>query len=42
MSQINFVRNLIGETLSLEAQIRLWNFRRPNLIFTMSIDSNHG
>jgi hypothetical protein len=46
MGQINFIRDLIGEKLSLRAQFRLnlkdWNFREPNLIFTNSIGSNHG
>ena len=41
MGQINFIRNLIGEKLSLEAQFEFnwedWNFRRPNLFFTKSI-----
>jgi len=42
MGQINFIRELIGEKLSLEAQFELnrehYNFRGPNLIFTMSIN----
>jgi hypothetical protein len=46
MGQINLIRNLIGEKLSLEAQFELnwedWNFTRPNLIFTKSIDLNQG
>ena len=46
MGQINFMRNLIGEKLSLGAQFELnWenqNFRRPNLIFTKLINWNHG
>jgi hypothetical protein len=46
MGQINFIRGLIGEKLSLGAQFTLnwedWNFRRPNLIFTKSIGSNQG
>jgi hypothetical protein len=46
MSQINFIRDVIGENLSLGAQFGLnweyWNFRGPNLIFTKSIDSNQG
>jgi hypothetical protein len=46
MGQINFITGLIGEKLSLRAQIRLnweyWNFIRPNLIVTKSIDSNWG
>jgi hypothetical protein len=43
MGQINFIKGLIGEKLSLRAQFGLhwenFNFRRPNLIFTKSIDS---
>jgi len=46
MSQINFIRDLIGEQLSLGAQFELnwedWNFKRPNLIFTKLIDWNQG
>ena len=46
MSQINFIRGLICEKLSLGAQFEFnwegWNFRRPNLIFTKSIDWNQG
>jgi hypothetical protein len=42
MGQINFIRKLIGEKLSLEAQFELnrehYNFRGSNLIFTMSIN----
>jgi hypothetical protein len=44
MGQINFVRDLIGETLSLRAQFELnwkdWNFRWSNLIFTKLIGWN--
>ena len=45
MGQVNFIRNLIGEKLSLEAQFRLnredWNLKGLNLIFfTKSIDWN--
>jgi hypothetical protein len=44
MGQINFVRDLIGEKLSLGAQFELnwedWNFKGLNLIFTKSIGSN--
>jgi len=46
MGKINFIRGLIGEKLSLGAQFDLnWedeNFKRPNLIFTKSIDRNQG
>jgi hypothetical protein len=46
MGQINFIKGLIGEKLSLGAQFGLnWedlNFRKPNLIFTKSIDWNEG
>jgi hypothetical protein len=46
MNQINFIRGLIGETLSLGARFGLneenWNFKRPNLIFTKLIDWNQG
>jgi len=46
MSQINFMRGLIGEKLSLRAKFGLnweyWNFKRINLIFTKSIDWNRG
>jgi hypothetical protein len=46
MSQINWIRSLIGENVSLEAHFKLnwedWNFRRLNLIFTKSIGSNQG
>jgi hypothetical protein len=46
MGQINFIRGLIGEKLSLGAQIRLnwedWNFKGSNLIFTKLIDWNQG
>jgi hypothetical protein len=39
MNQINFIKDLISEKISLGAQFRFnWNFRRPNLIFTKSID----
>jgi hypothetical protein len=44
MGQINFIMDLIDEKLSLEAQFGLnredWNFKRPNLILTKSIDWN--
>jgi len=44
MSQINFIRGLIGETLSLGDHFGLnwedWNFKRSNLIFTKSINWN--
>jgi hypothetical protein len=44
MDQINFIRDLNGETLSLRAQFRFnwedYNFRRPNLIFIKLIDWN--
>jgi hypothetical protein len=35
MGQINFIRNLIGEKLSLEAWLKWedWNFRRLDFIF---------
>ena len=46
MGQINLIRGLIGEKLSLGAQIELnweyWNFRRPILIVIKLIDSNWG
>jgi hypothetical protein len=46
MGQINFIRDLIGETLSLGAQFEInwedWNFRGPNLISTKIIGSNQG
>jgi hypothetical protein len=46
MSQINFIRGLVGEKLSFEAQFELnwedWNFKRSNLIFTNLIDWNQG
>jgi hypothetical protein len=46
IGQINFIGGLIGEKISFGAQFRLnwedWNFRRPNLIFTKSIDWNQG
>jgi hypothetical protein len=46
MDQINFMRCLIGEKISLGTQFGLnwedYNFRRPDLIFTESIDSNQG
>jgi hypothetical protein len=46
MGQINFIMDLIGETLSLGAQFEFnwedWNFRGPNIIFTKSIDCNQG
>jgi hypothetical protein len=46
MGQINFIMGLIVEKLSLWAQFEInwedWNFRRPNLIFTKSIDWNQG
>jgi hypothetical protein len=44
MDQINFIRDLIGEKLSLGAQFgfnwEYWNFRGSNLIFTKSIGWN--
>jgi hypothetical protein len=44
MGQINFIMDLIDEKLSFEAQFGLnredWNFKRPNLILTKSIDWN--
>jgi hypothetical protein len=44
MGQINFIRNLIDEKLSLETQFGLnreyWNFKGPNLILTKLIDWN--
>jgi len=44
IGQINFIRDLINEELSLGAQFELnwedYNFRRPNLISTKSIDWN--
>ena len=46
MGQINFIRDLIGEKLSLESQFGLnredLNFKGSNLIFTKSIDWNQG
>jgi len=46
MGQINFIRGLISKILSLGAQFEFnwedWNFKRPNLIFTKSIDWNQG
>jgi hypothetical protein len=47
MGQINFIRRLIGEKLSLRAQFGLnwknWKFGRPNLIFTkLILCSNQG
>jgi hypothetical protein len=46
MGQINFMRGLICEKLSLRAKFVLnweyWNFKRINLIFTKSIDWNRG
>jgi hypothetical protein len=46
MGQIDFIRHVISETLSLGAQFRFnwenWNFRGPNLIFTKLVDSNQG
>jgi len=47
MGQINFIKGLIGENLSLRAQFGFnwedWNFKRLNLIFfTKLIDWNHG
>ena len=45
MDQINFIRGFIGEKLSLGAQFGLnlkdWNFKRSNFIFTKSINWNH-
>jgi hypothetical protein len=42
ISQLNFIRDLISEKLSLGAQFMLnredWNFTGPNLNFTKSID----
>jgi len=44
MGQINFIRGLISEKLSLGAYFELnweyWNFKTPNLIFTKLIDWN--
>jgi hypothetical protein len=44
IGQINFIKGLIGEKLSLEAQFGLnwegWNLRRSNLFFTKLIDWN--
>jgi hypothetical protein len=44
MGYIKFIRDLIYEKLSLEAQFELnrenWNFRGLNLIFTKSINWN--
>jgi len=44
MGQINFIKDLIGEKISLRAQFELnledWNFRGPNLIFTKLICSH--
>jgi len=45
MSQINFIRVLIGEKLSLGAEFELnweYNFKRSNLIFTKLFDWNQG
>ena len=46
MDQINFIKGLIGETLSLGAQFvfncEYWNFRRPNIIFAKSNASSQG
>ena len=46
MSQINFIRGLIGKELSLRAQFGFnredWNFRKLNLIFTKLINLNQG
>jgi len=46
MVQINFIRNLSGEKLSLRDQFGLnledWNFRGPNWIFKKLIGSNQG
>jgi hypothetical protein len=46
MGQINFVRDLISENLSLEGEFELnwedWNFTWPNLIFSNSIGWNQG
>ena len=46
MSQINFIRNLIGEKLSLRIQFKLnwedWNLRLPNLIFIKLVGWNQG
>jgi hypothetical protein len=46
MGQINFIRGLMSENLSLGAQFELnWEdliFRRPNLFFTKSNGSNQG
>jgi hypothetical protein len=46
MDQINFMRGLICEKLSLRAKFgfnwEYWNFKRTNLIFTKSIDWNRG
>jgi hypothetical protein len=44
MGQIKFIKDLIGEKLSLGTQFELnwedWNFRESNLNFTKSIGSN--
>jgi hypothetical protein len=44
MGQINFIKELIREKISLESQFELnwedWSFKGPNLIFTKSIDWN--
>jgi len=46
MGQINFIRGLIGEKISLETQFGLnwkdWNFRRSNLTFIKLIARNQG
>jgi len=46
MSQINFIWDLIGKTLSLGAQFELnwedWNFKRLNIVFTKLINWNEG
>jgi hypothetical protein len=46
MSQINFIWDLIGKTLSLGAQFGLnwedWNFKRLNIVFTKLINWNEG
>jgi hypothetical protein len=46
MGQIKFIRDLIGEKLSLGPHFGFnwedWNFREPNLNFTKSIGSNKG
>ena len=44
MGQINFIKELIREKISLESQFELnwedWSFKGQNLIFTKSIDWN--